>query len=193
MRAAVRGHLKAADEITVVGEADNGADALALARRIRPAVTLIDDRVPVVRLAKYTAVVVLTGDTDEELVASTLRGGALGYLVHGEFEPSDLCRAVRAVANGQGWLSPFAASAATAALREQAATSRPDGQRSRFGLTTRECDILGLLNEGLPNSAIAYRLDLAEKTVKNHLNRIFAKLQVHNRTAAVLMWSRGAQ
>jgi DNA-binding NarL/FixJ family response regulator len=193
MRAAVREYLNAADRITVVGEATNGVDALAAARRLRPAVTLIDSRVSVAQLARFTSVVVLTSDASEYLVASMLQDGALGYLVHGEFEPADLPRAVRAVANGQGWLSPCAASAVTAALREHANNGRPDAPRTRFGLTTRECDILGLLSEGLSNAAIAARLDLAEKTVKNHFNRIFTKLRVRNRTAAVLMWSRGSR
>jgi DNA-binding NarL/FixJ family response regulator len=198
MRAALRGYLDGSDEVRVVGEVGSGEDALALARRLRPTVTLLDNRSPIAdglsaisTLARYTAVVAMTSDASEAPIASILRGGALGYLVHGEFDPPDLLRAVRAVANGHGWLSPAAASAATAALREQAGPRPANAGEARFGLTSRERDILGLLSEGLPNAAIATRLDLAEKTVKNHLNRIFAKLQVRNRTAAVLTWSRG--
>ncbi len=126
-----------------------------------------------------------------------LRGGARGYLVHGEFDPDELLRAVLAVARGQSWLSAPAAAVAVAAVREQADRERAQREqlerqrqdRLRLGLTRREEDVLGLLAEGLSNSAIARRLVLTEKTVKNHLHHVFAKLRVGNRTEAVLRWT----
>jgi DNA-binding NarL/FixJ family response regulator len=126
-----------------------------------------------------------------------LNGGARGYLVHGEFDPPELLRAVQAVANGHGWLSPIAASVATSAMREQvsreqSARERRDEQRlarARFGLTQREQDVLVMVCEGLSNAAIAQRLALAEKTVKNHLQHVYAKLQVGSRTEAVARWT----
>jgi len=197
VREALRGFLDASDEARVVGEAGNGQEALALAVRLRPVVTLLDYRMPVAdglsivgELARHTAVLALTSDASAEVIGSMLRGGARGYLVHGHFDPPDLLRAVLAVAAGQGWLSPVAASVATSALREQGETARADQRyKAGFGLTDRERDVLDLLCAGLSNAAIAERLRLTEKTVKNHLYSVFTKLQVGSRTEAVVRWS----
>lgn len=204
VRAALAGFLDSAEEVRVVAQAGHGQEALALARRLRPTVTLLDQRMPiadglsvVTALAQHTSVLALTSDTSEELIRSMLRGGARGYLVHGHFDPPDLLRAVRAVAAGQGWLSPAAASVAVSALREEVErdherrlrAERMHTVQGRFGLTARERDVLNLVGQGLSNAVIAHRLDLTEKTVKNHLNHIFAKLQVSNRTEAVVVWS----
>jgi DNA-binding NarL/FixJ family response regulator len=204
VRAALRGFLDGTDAVRVIAEAGDGREALATARRMRPTVTLLDHRMPIADgltvitdLSSYSLVLVLTSDADPQLVASMLRGGASGYLVHGEFEPADLLRAVRAVAAGHGWLSPVAAAVAAATLRSQltheqsqaAEAERLKHIRGSYGLTHREQDVLALLSEGLSNAAIARRLVLTEKTVKNHLNHIFIKLQVTNRTHAILRWS----
>jgi DNA-binding NarL/FixJ family response regulator len=193
VREALHGFLDASDGVRVVGEAGNGQEALALALRHRPDVTLLDYRMPIAdglsivgELARHTAVLALTSDASPDVIASMLRGGARGYLVHGHFDPPDLLRAVLAVAAGQGWLSPVAASVATSALREQGDVERA---RAGFGLTDRERDVLDLLSAGLSNAAIAERLRLTEKTVKNHLYNMFAKLQVSSRTEAVVRWS----
>jgi DNA-binding NarL/FixJ family response regulator len=204
VRGALRGFLDGCDDVRVVGEAGDGREAVATARRLRPTVTLLDYRMPIADglsvvepLAQYTSVLVLTSDDSDDLVAAMLRGGARGYLVHGHFDPPDLLRAVLAVADGRGWLSPNAASAAASALREQGSRERAHRDRAehrrlaqaRFGLTRREQDVLYLLCQGLSNAAIGHRLALTEKTVKNHLNHIFAKLQVTSRTEAVVRWS----
>ena len=204
VRAALRDFLAGSDEVRVVGEAADGREALAAARRLRPAVTLLDHRMPiadglsvVAELTTLSTVLVLTSDADQDLIRTMLRAGARGYLVHGEFDPPELLHAVRAAAAGYGWLSPVAASAAAAALREQVSRERAEQDqlarhnraRARYRLTHREEDVLTLLSEGLPNAAIARRLALTEKTVKNHLNHIFTKLYVRSRTEAVLRWS----
>ncbi|WP_432826604.1 response regulator [Dactylosporangium sp. CA-092794] len=197
VRAALHGILDGDDELRVVAEAANGQEALAAARRLRPEVTLLDHRMPIADglsviglLAQYSSVLVLTSDDDAELISGMLRQGARGYLVHGQFEPPELLRAVREVAGGRGWLSPIAASVAASMVRDQLARERVQQHaRTRFGLTDREEDVMILLCQGLSNASIARRLLLTEKTVKNHLNHVFAKLQVTSRTEAVVRWT----
>ena len=208
VRAALRGFLDGCEQLRVVAEAGNGREALTIARRLRPTVTLLDYRMPIAdglsvigELSSHSLVLVLTSDADPRLITSMLRGGASGYLVHGEFDPPELLRAIRAVAAGHGWLSPVAAAVAAATVRDQqtveqsqaAELQRLQRIRDRYGLTQREKDVLALLSEGLSNAAIARRLVLTEKTVKNHLNRIFMKLKVTNRTHAILRWSGQSQ
>ena len=206
VRAALRLYLDGIGDLRVVAEACDGREALAAARRLRPEVTLLDYRMPVAdglsvirELAERTAVLVLTSDSSPELIRDMLRGGARGYLVHGEFDPPELLRAVTAAAAGRGWLSPIAASVAAEEIREQGSREHAHREqreerrqaRARFGLTPREQDVLLLLCEGLPNAAIARRLALAEKTVKNHLHHAFAKMQVGTRTEAIARWAGG--
>ena len=196
----LRGYLDGVDGVRVVGEAADGREAVAHARVLRPAVTLLDHRMPVAdglsalgELSRLSGVLVITSDADPGLIGRMLRGGARGYLVHGAFDPDELRRAVLAVAAGHGWLSPVAAAVATAAVRAQASredlAERQEETLARFRLTRRERDVLELLAEGLSNAAIAHRLLLTEKTVKNHLHHIFAKLHVHGRMEAVLLWT----
>ncbi|WP_432992133.1 LuxR C-terminal-related transcriptional regulator [Dactylosporangium sp. CA-233914] len=205
VRGALCAVLAGEDDIEVVGEAVNGVQALDLARAARPRVTLLDYRMPVAdgldvvaELSQYTSILALTSDDSTQVITAMLRGGARGYLVHGQFDPPDLVRAVRAVAAGQGWLSPAAATAAAAALREhddreQDDRDRLEGRRADFarrtGLTAREREILTLLGEGLSNVAIGQRLGLTEKTVKNHLSSVFSKIHVTSRTEAAVRWS----
>ncbi|GAA5179209.1 response regulator transcription factor [Rugosimonospora acidiphila] len=204
VRTAIRAFLDAAEDIRVVGEAPDGRTALTSAQRLRPTVTLLDHRMPIAdglsvisRLADHTAVLVLTSDPDPHLIAGMLQGGARGYLVHGEFDPPELMRAVHAVASGQGWLSPAVAAVTISALRDHAAEQRVETDRAEqlrryregLELTRRERDVLELLCAGHSNAAIGRRLLVSEKTVKNHLNHIFTKLGVANRTEAALRWS----
>jgi DNA-binding NarL/FixJ family response regulator len=204
VRAAIRAYLDSTELVRVVGEAGHGQEALAVARRLRPTVTLLDHRMPIAdglsvvsELAQYTLVLALTADSSDDLIRSMLTSGARGFLVHGQFEPPDLLRAVLAVAAGQAWLSPVAASVATSALRDQRERERErhlnierqKAAHERFRLTTQERVVLSLLCEGLSNAAIGDRLALTEKTVKNHLSHVFAKLQVKSRTEAMALWS----
>lgn len=203
VREALTGYLAAAEGLRVVAQAGDGRQALIAARQVRPTVCLLDYRMPVAdglsvieALAQCTKVLVITGDGSPRVIESMLRGGAHGYLVHGHFDPTELLRAVRAVAGGQGWLSPVAASVAASTVREHAVHERESRElaeqnrlaRARLGLTKREQDVLDLLCQGMSNAAIADRLLLTEKTVKNHLNHAYAKLQVSSRTEAVLKW-----
>jgi DNA-binding NarL/FixJ family response regulator len=192
VRAAIRGYLAGQDEVRVIAEAADGQEALQVVRRLRPDVTLLDYRMPLADgltviegLSAYTKVLALTSDSGSEVVAGMLRGGARGYLIWGQFEPPDLLRAVREVAAGGSWLSPAAASVAVSALRSQ---QHRQSERDRHGLSRREEEVLDLLGTGVSNAVIGHRLGLTEKTVKNHLNHVFAKLGVRNRTEAVLRW-----
>ncbi|WP_205807240.1 response regulator transcription factor [Micromonospora sp. HNM0581] len=204
VRMALHGYLSSSEDVKVVGEAADGRTAMAVARQLRPDVTLLDHRMPIAdglsvvrQLAEHSRVLVLTNDGDHDLIAGMLRGGAHGYLVHGEFEPTELLRAVRAVAAGEGWLSARSASVTISMLREQAAREQAEAERTaaararreRFGLTRREQEVMALLRAGHSNAAIARQLLLTEKTVKNHLANIFTKLQATNRTEAVVRWA----
>ncbi|GAB3860355.1 LuxR C-terminal-related transcriptional regulator [Dactylosporangium cerinum] len=200
VRAALRGYLDGVDGVRVVAEAADGHEAVARAREVRPAVTLLDHRMPVAdglsvlgELSRLSDVLVITSDADPGLIGRMLRGGARGYLVHGAFDPGELGRAVLAVAAGHGWLSPVAAAVATRTVRAQASredlAQRQEETLTRFRLTRREKDVLDLLAEGLSNAAIAHRLLLTEKTVKNHLHHVFTKLGVRGRMEAVLLWT----
>lgn len=202
-RATLRALLEAEPDISVVAEAGDGASALATVRRIRPQVTVLDHHMPIATglsvvadISAHSTVLVLTGSDDEDLIAPMLAGGARGYLVYGQFHPDDLIRAVRAVAAGEGWLVPAAVRVATGAVRAEHERSRRvqarrDDRRAHqesFGLSERETEVVGLVTAGLSNAAIAARLGLSDKTVKNHLSSVFAKLGVSSRTEALARW-----
>lgn len=179
--------------IEVVGEAANGQQAIDVTRVHRPEVVLLDVRMPVLdgvsaaaTLSRSARVLMLTYDHDDEVVAAAIRAGAQGYLVHGHFDLDELERAVKALAEGLAVLSPHVASSVFEALRQ--GPGRAEGGPAMAGLTTREREIMGLLALGLANHGIAERLFLSEKTVKNHLNRIFAKLGVATRAQATAGW-----
>ncbi|MFF5293810.1 response regulator [Paractinoplanes globisporus] len=202
MRSVLRGILAADQRLRVVAEAANGREALDLAQRLRPAVTLLDHRMPiadglsvVATLGRHSAVLVLTSSDEPQIIAEMLRLGARGYLVHGEFEPGDLVRAVHEVVGGRGWLSPIAASVAASMARGESVAGpvrHPEAGRTERlteRLTEREREVVELLCQGLSNASIAQQLWLTEKTVKNHLNHIFAKLGVRSRTEAIVRWT----
>jgi DNA-binding NarL/FixJ family response regulator len=197
VRAAVRLTLHTDPDISVIAEAGDGSAAVTTAARLHPRVTLLDHRMPIAdglsvigELAAHTGVLVLTGSTDPQLIAPMLGGGARGYLMHGQFDPPELLRAVHAIADGHGWLAPPAASTAAALIHQQYAARRiaPEPRAHPAGLTDREAEVLDLLCAGLSNAALADRLGLREKTVKNHLYHVFTKLGVTSRTQAVAAW-----
>lgn len=179
--------------LEVVGEGSNGEEAVQVVRRLRPDVTLLDVQMPrrdgvsaARELADLTAVVMTTFTDSPDVVHDAVAAGAVGYLVHGTFEPDELVTAVLAAASGSG---VFGRPALTA-LRAGRPAVEPD--RSGFGLSRRQEEIMDLVAAGRSNSDISRALFLAEKTVKNHINHIFARLGVRTRAEAVSVWLGGA-
>jgi DNA-binding NarL/FixJ family response regulator len=190
VRAGLEQLLESAGDVEVVGSAAGGREAVALAVDRDADVVLMDLSMPELDGIAATAelrrrgarahVVVLTSFSDRRRILAALDAGAVGYLLK-DAEPDELLRGVRAAARGESPLAPRAA-------RELlAARSEPPGPAEQ--LTDREREILLLIAEGRPNKVIARRLQIAEKTVKNHLSRIFRVIDVTDRTQAAL-WAR---
>lgn len=190
VRQGLRMFLSLDSELTIVGEAVNGADALQKAHDLQPDVILMDLMMPV--MDGITAIGILRRDLpDIEIIALTsvledtsvfnaMRAGATGYLLK-DTEAEELCRAIKAAAAGQVQLS---SQAAARLLREVPAPDSPEQ------LTERETDVLRLLAQGLANKEIAAALGIGEKTVKTHVSNILGKLGVVSRTQAALYAAR---
>ncbi|MFP3989744.1 response regulator transcription factor [Streptomyces sp. E11-3] len=181
-------------DITVVGEAANAEQALVRVPALRPHVAVLDVRLPdgdgvsVCRELRSRmpdlACLMLTSFDDEEALLDSIMAGAAGYVLK-QIQGSDLVTAVRTVGAGQSLLDPSATAKLMARLRgEQTKEPEPDALP---GLTDREREILALIGEGLTNRQIGQRLYLAEKTVKNHISRLLAKLGVERRIQAAVI------
>jgi DNA-binding NarL/FixJ family response regulator len=189
LRRGVASLLEAADGIEVVGEAGTGKEAIAMAKEVAPDVVLLDVRMPVMDgiaaagpLSKIAKVMMLTYSEDEERVSNAIRAGASGYMVHGRFTPEELEQAVIDLAKGGNVISPSVVSVVFDALRDAPRGGVSEGPAA---LTERESEIMNLLAQGRSNGAIATELFISEKTVKNHINRIYAKLGVTSRAEAI--------
>lgn len=192
VRMGLRAIVEASEALTFVGEAGDGEAAIAMVRGCRPDVTLLDVRMPrrdgievLVAIRDVTSVLMLTYSDSPDVVRAALAEGALGYLVHGHFTATGLERSILMVDDGAFPLSAPAVAAmrSTLAVAPAREVGRPD-----FGLSAREAEVATLLAEGCTNPEIAARLFVAEKTVKNHINSVFAKMQVRNRSEAILAW-----
>ncbi|GAA3576513.1 response regulator transcription factor [Nonomuraea rosea] len=182
VRQGLRTFLDLQDDITVVGEASDGEQAVALVGELTPDVLLLDLKMPVLdglgaleRLTgSATRVVVLTSVSDRSDVGPAMRAGASGFL-YKDVDPNALVQAVRAVHGGQVLLAPEAAEAMLA----------PAGA-GPMPLTEREREVLALIAAGRSNREIARSLTVAEKTVKTHVSNVLMKLGVQDRTQAAL-------
>jgi DNA-binding NarL/FixJ family response regulator len=173
-------------DLIVVGQAAGGGEAIALARRTRPDVVLMDLEMPemsgIETIRRIQAelpgvqFVVYTAYHTDEQVLGAMRAGASGYLLKGA-PREELFRAVRLARDGRSLLEPLVASRLLGQVRGRAAGAE--------GLTSRETEVLELLARGLPNKQIAEELGLTERTVKFHVSSILAKLGAANRTEAV--------
>lgn len=191
VRAGLTALLGSLPDIDVVGVVADGEAAVREVALLRPDVAILDLHMPglggvaatraITRAVPQVAVLVLTMDDDDETVFSAMRAGARGYLVKG-VEQDDISRAIRSVAAGEAVFGPGVAQRVLAFLtapKPQAAAPFPQ-------LTPREAEVLDLLAAGLTNSGIATRLEVSPKTVANNVSAIFAKLQVADRTQAII-------
>jgi DNA-binding NarL/FixJ family response regulator len=197
VRAGLRLMLSSADDLEIVGEAEDGVRAVAAVREHLPDVVLMDIRMPQMdgitataalrRLDPAPRVIVLTTYQADEQVLSALRAGAAGFLLK-HTPPADIVRAVRLVASGEAMLSP---SVTRTLLSHFADTRASDRRRAAAGrlalLTDRERDVALAVASGAPNAEIAAGLFMSEATVKAHVSRLFTKLDVTNRVQIAIV------
>ncbi|MER5207503.1 response regulator transcription factor [Streptomyces sp. NPDC002825] len=200
IRAGVRAVLATDPDIEVVAEAVDGHDAVALVQRHRPAVAVLDIRMPGINgidaaaeirsTVPSTSIVMLTTFGEDDYILKALGGGAAGFLIKSG-EPEELITGVRAVAEGAAYLSPKVAARVIAHLAATGAgtlAGRRSAARDRVAaLTARESEVLAHLGSGLSNGQIARRLHVVEGTVKAHVSSILARLGVDNRAAAAVV------
>ncbi|WIM95111.1 response regulator transcription factor [Actinoplanes oblitus] len=184
VRMGLRGMLDAEPDLTVIGEASDGAEGAELALRERPDIVLMDLRMPgadgveatgrILAADRDIRVMVLTTYESDRDILRAIEAGASGYLLK-DASPAELADAVRAAARGETVLAPSVASMLVRQVRSPAPPA----------LSARETEVLKLVSAGLTNADIGKRLFISEATVKTHLLRVFNKLDVADRTAAV--------
>jgi DNA-binding NarL/FixJ family response regulator len=192
VRKGIREFLEAEEDIVVVAEAGDGAQAVALVAEHRPDVAVLDIQMPCVTGIEATRriraeqpdvkVLVLTAYDDDPYIFALLQAGAHGYLLK-TADSSQLVEAVRAVHRGQ----PALDASITRRMMEQLTGGRPPGSPGTAieALTERELEVLRMTARGLTNKAIAHALSISDRTVQGHLANIYAKMNVGSRTEAV--------
>ncbi|MEV5894985.1 response regulator transcription factor [Nonomuraea fuscirosea] len=190
VRSGLRALLSSIDGLSVVGDADNGQEAVRLAVMHHPDVLVLDIQMPgmdgiqaartISRDAPGVAVLMLTMYEDDDSVFAAMRAGARGYLLKGA-EQEEIVRAIRAVAAGEAIFGPGVAQRVLGFFAVPPPAANPFPQ-----LTDRERDVLDLIAAGRPNGDIGRRLSISPKTVANHISSIFAKLQVADRAEAIV-------
>jgi DNA-binding NarL/FixJ family response regulator len=196
VRSGFRLIVEARDDLEVVGEAEDGREAIALAGRVDPDVILMDVRMPILDGVEATRrlvaggsrarILILTTFDLDEYVYDAIRAGASGFLLK-DVHPPQLVDAIRVVAAGEALLAPTV----TRRLLDRFASALPGGDAgpppALDSLTERELEVLKLLAGGLSNAELAERLFLSETTVKSHISSVFRKLDLRDRVQAVVL------
>ncbi|WP_404290684.1 response regulator [Glutamicibacter arilaitensis] len=196
IRAGLRAILSSDQEISIIGEAENGVRAIELALRLEPTVILMDIRMPqqdglsamesILLQAPEAKVLILTTFGEEEYIDRAMSGGASGFMLKSS-GPEELLGAIHAVAEGAAALSPSIARRVIDKVRGIDTASLTRAQSLVQGLTVREREVLALVGASLTNAEIAVRLMLTEATVKGHMTAILLKLGARNRVDAALI------
>jgi NarL family two-component system response regulator LiaR len=191
VREGLRTYLELMDDIKVVGEAENGVEAVTQVRLHQPDVVLMDLVMPemdgieatrqVISVSPTTKVLVLSSFADDEKVIPAIKAGAAGYLLK-DVSPSDLSDAILAVHQGETRLHPDIAKT----LMDRIASPKEESTAVRGELTARELEVLRLIAQGKSNREIAQALTISEKTVKTHVSNILSKLHLDDRTQAAI-------
>jgi DNA-binding NarL/FixJ family response regulator len=192
VRSGLRRILRRKDGFSVVAECADGDEVPAAVAQHRPDVVVMDLRMRRVdgieatrRLAGGPPVLALTTFNEDELLSGALRAGAAGFVLK-DSSAEELIRAVRSVAGGDSYLDPAVTSRVLTTYRKAAASPLKSGGRDITELTTRELDVLTLIGKGRSNSEIADELCISNVTVKSHIGRIFGKLDLRDRAAAIV-------
>lgn len=200
MREGLRIILEDAEDIDVIGEAENGLTATKMAENQHPDVILMDIRMPLLdgieaterirqQVAPGPRILLLTTFDTPELVIEGMRAGAAGYLLK-DCSAEELCTAIRAVARGQVLLQASSAAQLLAGLHAQQSpvygATQSSSEAEKLGLTAREIEVVRLIAQGHSNAEIAATLFVSDATVKTHINHIFSKLGARDRAQVIV-------
>jgi DNA-binding NarL/FixJ family response regulator len=187
VRQGLRALLSAEEDMEVIGEAENGRQAVMLAKKTPPDVVVMDVAMPllngleatrqILKSVPTTKVLVLTSYSDDECVSQLMEAGASGYLIK-QTAANDLIKAIREVQRGNAYFSPAIAKRLRDQCREAFSTGLPP--RKGSDLTSRESEVLQLIAEGFSNKQIAAELTISIKTVEKHRQQVMNKLNIHD-------------
>jgi DNA-binding NarL/FixJ family response regulator len=193
IRAALVSVLNSTDDIRVVAEASNGADAVELAHKHSPAVVVLDVEMPgvdafhaashILQLRPNTAIMFLTGHAHDRAIEQAIKVGALGFVVKGD-DPSAIPAAIRAVARGEQFFSPTVAERVKGSIGE-IRKRKVTGTRGA-SLSEREVEVLRYVGKGYAKKQIAEMLGISVKTVDKHVTSVMEKLDIHDRVELAL-------
>lgn len=190
VREGLRNLLRTDPGLTILGEYSDGAQAIEALTRLRPDVIVMDVRMPVmdgalatqrIRELQGPPVLILTTFDDDETLARALRAGAAGFLLKSA-PGEDILRAIHTVSEGESWIDPAVAARVLQAYRTSTHLDSADVSK----LTDRELDVLRAIGRGLTNQEVAQELFIGEATVKTHLAHALAKLDLRDRSAAIV-------